>query len=234
MATKQEEFSNRSLALLLKEQGLEADYEQRAGRKKIDIVVQVEGLRVVLEAETGFQKRAQAIKEADARLRQNLATVAFALYYPNGVTEDNHAQQTLHWTLRIKPGEPDAQWASGDISQLTQAIRQAPRSLGSADKAAQLLSTALDVAVQRLPTATRANLAKILDLPPSKAGPRQPSDRYIVAAKRGMLVVATAMLFHQRLQDHLPILSPPRIQRTMASPFRNGLPRTGRGHQCVP
>ena len=30
-----------------------------------------------------------------------------------------------------------------------------------------------------------------------------------VAAKRGMLVVATAMLFHHRVQDHLPLLCPP-------------------------
>ena len=208
MTTKQEDFTNRSLALLLKEQGLDADYEQRAGRKKIDVVIQVEGLRVVLEAETGHQRRAQAIKEADDRLRQSLATLAFALYYPNGVTEENLPQQTLNWTLRTKAGEPDAQWTSGDISQLTQAIRQAPRSLGDTDKAAQLLSISLDVAVQRLTPKTRADLARILDLPPSKAGTGQPSDRYMVAAKRGMLVVATAMLFHRRLQDHLPILRP--------------------------
>ena len=48
MVIKQEDFTNRQLALLLKEQGLDADYEQRSGRKKMDVVVQVEGLRVVL------------------------------------------------------------------------------------------------------------------------------------------------------------------------------------------
>ena len=31
---------------------------------------------------------------------------------------------------------------------------------------------------------------------------------YLVAAKRGLLVVATAMLFHHRLQGHLPELQP--------------------------
>ena len=89
MTIKQEDFTNRALALLLQAQGLAADYEQRGGRKKMDVVVDVEGLRVVLEAETGFHRKAQAIKDADARLRQRLATVVFAVCYPDGVTEDN-------------------------------------------------------------------------------------------------------------------------------------------------
>ena len=89
MTIKQEDFTNRALALLLQAQGLAADYEQRGGRKKMDVVVDVEGLRVVLEAETGFHRKAQAIKDADARLRQRLTTVVFAVCYPDGVTEDN-------------------------------------------------------------------------------------------------------------------------------------------------
>ena len=208
MVKKQEEFTNRALALLLREQGLDADYEQRSGRKKLDVVVQVEGLRVVLEAETGYQRRAQAIREADARLRQQQTTAAFAVYYPEDVTEDNLAQATLNWTLRIKPGETDAQWSSGDLAQLAQAVWQAPRSLGSADLAAQVLSNALDTAVQRLTPSIREHLARTLDLPPTTTRSGQAGDRYQVAAKRGMLVVATAMLFHHRLQNHLPLLCP--------------------------
>ena len=50
----------------------------------------------------------------------------------------------------------------------------------------------------------RQTLALALDLPATKLDRRQQGDRYFVAAKRGMLVVATAMLFHQRLQGHLP------------------------------
>ena len=67
MASKQEDFQNRRLALLLREQGLDADFEQRAGKRRMDVVAEVEGLRVVLEAETGFHRKAQAIKDADAR-----------------------------------------------------------------------------------------------------------------------------------------------------------------------
>ena len=85
MASKQEDFQNRRLALLLMEQGLDADFEQRAGKRRMDVVAEVEGLRVVLEAETGFHRKAQAIKDADARLRQKLTTAVFAVCYPAGV-----------------------------------------------------------------------------------------------------------------------------------------------------
>ncbi len=89
MISKQEEFTNRELAKLLQVRGIPADFEQRGGRKRMDVVAEIEGLRVVLEAETGFNRKAQAIKDADARLRQRLATVVFAVCYPEGVTESN-------------------------------------------------------------------------------------------------------------------------------------------------
>ena len=204
MTRKQEEFTNRELAKLLQTQGIAADFEQRGGRKRMDVVAEVEGLRIVLEAETGFHRKAQAIKDADARLRQRLATVVFAVCYPDGVTEDNLAEATLTWTLRVKPGELADDWSTGNVAQLAQAVQQAPRSLSGADAAAQLLSDGLDAVVQRLKTPVRQALARVLDLPPTNPGGGDQSDGYFVAAKRGMLVVATAMLFHHRVQDYLP------------------------------
>ena len=205
---KQEDFQNRALAHLLTEQGVAADFEQRAGRRRMDVVADVDGLRVVLEAETGFDRKAQAIKDADARLRQRLATVVFAVCYPDGVTEDNLAEATLTWTVRVKAGEPAGDWSTGDVTQLAQAVQQAPRSLSGADVAAQLLSDGLDAVVQRLKTPVRQALARALDLPATKPGGGEQSDGYFVAAKRGMLVVATAMLFHHRLQGYLPAQRP--------------------------
>ena len=201
---KQEDFQNRALALLLAERGISTDFEQRAGRRRMDIVADVEGLRVVLEAETGFHRKAQAIKDADARLRQRLATLVFAICYPDGTTENNLADATLTWTVRVKAGEPAGEWSVGDVSQLAQAVQQAPRSLSGADIAAQMLSDGLDAVVQRLTPPVRQALAQALDLPATKPEGKEQSDRYSVAAKRGMLVVATAMLFHHRLQGHLP------------------------------
>ena len=205
---KQEDFQNRALALLLNEQGVAADFEQRGGRRRMDVVAEVDGLRVVLEAETGFHRKAQAIKDADARLRQKLATVVFAVCYPEGATEDNLAEATLTWTVRVKAGEPSDEWSTGSVGQLAQAVQQAPRSLSGADVAAQLLSDGLDAVVQRLKTPVRQALARALDLPATKPGGGEQSDGYFVAAKRGLLVVATAMLFHHRVQGHLPMQRP--------------------------
>ena len=208
MTSKQEDFQNRKLALLLAEQGLETDFEQRAGRRRMDVVAQVEGLRVVLEAETGFHRKAQAIKDADARLRQKLTTAVFAVCYPAAVTEDNLAESTLTWTLRVTPGAPAEDWSTGGVAQLAQAVQQVPRSLSGADVAAQLLSEGLDVVVQRLSAPARRVLAQALDLPPTQQNATSQGDQYAVAAKRGMLVVATAMLFHHRVQNHLPFETP--------------------------
>ena len=96
---KQEEFRNRALAKLLSERGVAADYEQRGARKKMDVVAEVDGLRIVLEAETGFHRKAQAIKDSDARLRQKLlATVrkeASAL-----LSQDPHLERPEHRLIR--------------------------------------------------------------------------------------------------------------------------------------
>ncbi len=208
MASKQEDFQNRALARLLAEQGVPADFEQRGGRRRMDVVAEVEGLRVVLEAETGFHRKGQAIKDADARLRQKLATVVFAVCYPDGVTEENLANATLTWTLRIKAGEPGGDWSTGNVAQLARAVQRAPRSLSGADVAARKLSDRLDEVTQRLKTPIRRELARVLDLPVTKPGGKKYTDGYFVAAKRGMLVVATAMLFHHRVQAQLPAEPP--------------------------
>ena len=55
---KQEEFQNRALAKLLAERGIVTDFEQRRGRKRVDVVAEVDGLRMALEAETGFHRKA--------------------------------------------------------------------------------------------------------------------------------------------------------------------------------
>ena len=48
------------------QQGLEAGFEQKAGRKRLDVFAHVDSLRVVLEGLSGFHRRAQAIKDAGA------------------------------------------------------------------------------------------------------------------------------------------------------------------------
>ena len=176
--SKQEDFQNRVLAQLLTERGVPSDYEVRAGRRRMDVVADVDGLRVVLEAETGFGRKAQAIKDVDARLRQRLATVVFAVCYPDDVTESNLADATLTWTVRVKAGEPPGEWSTGGVTQLAQAVQQAPRSLSGADVAARILSDGLDEVVGKLKTPVRRELARALDLPATKRKRGEQSDGY--------------------------------------------------------
>ena len=208
MASKHdlENLLNGELADLLTKAGVPAQAEVKQGNRRLDVLADVEGLRVVLEAETGFDKQAQAIKDADARFKQGLTTLAFAVCYPSGATVGELADSELRWLLRTaetagKPA-PNGDWAGGSVQQLAEAVRQAPNSVADADKAAQMLSDGLDTAVQGLSTPVRMALAKRLDLPRGKK--TASDDGYFTAAKRGMLVVAMAMLFHHRVHEHLP------------------------------
>ena len=120
---------------------------------------------------------------------------------------------------------------------LARAVQQAPDSLSGADKAAQKLSDALDSAVGQLSENDRRNLAEALDLPANKPGTGQKGNTgsgYLVAAKRGLLVAATAMLFHHRLQGHLPALRPDGIRRGMAAGFSLPYARRTRARQSTP
>ena len=209
-AHDQEELLNGKLAELLVEQGLDARPERRESGKRMDIVVDVGGARVVLEAEAGFSaaKRREAVKDADARLKQGLTTVVFAVCYPDGATTDSLAEAKPIWAARTRSelsSGADARWSEpGGIPDLAEAVRQAGGAVGDADGAAQILSEALDAAVQRLSKPVRSALAREMDLPQTKVRQGSPEDGYFTAAKRAMLVVATAMLFHHRLQGHLP------------------------------
>ena len=62
MASKQEDFQNRTLALLLTEQGVAADFEQREGRRRMDMVAEAEGLRSSLRRKPGSTARLRPSK----------------------------------------------------------------------------------------------------------------------------------------------------------------------------
>ena len=100
----QEELLNGKLAELLREQGLDARAERREGGRRMDVVVDVQGARVVLEAETGFStaKRKEAVGDADRRLKQGLTTVVFAVCYPDSATTDNLPEAKPIWAVRTR------------------------------------------------------------------------------------------------------------------------------------
>ena len=208
-STTHEHTLNVTLARQLRARGLNANPEITHARgKRIDIEVHIGIVRVAVEAEHGQTptKQREALKDADARITQNLARCAVAVCYPDNTTENTIPTAQYLYQVRdhASRGRKGA-WQRGNIDNLASVIRLAPAQIGDPDAAAAALSAQLDEAVRRLAPNQKQRLASALDLPPSKTAPRADhTARWDRAAKRALLLVATAVMFHSRLDAHLP------------------------------
>ena len=203
--------------LLRKNHGIDARQEQRqAGGGWMDVEVHIGPVKIALEAEQGhsaFKKR-EAIRDADKKLKRGNADCAIAICYPDGIaSQEAIADSRMLWTIRnpanLVPAA-GALWSDADLSEMASIIKLAPMQLGDPDLAAAALSVSLDRAVGRLSEAQKREIARSLDLPQGKstrlAG--QVGSRWNQAAKRAMLVIATAIMFHSRLDSHRNELRP--------------------------
>ncbi len=221
---------NTWLAEILRAHGLDAKPESsQGGNKRLDVEVNFDEVKIALEAEQGKStaKKAEALKDADGRLRDDLADCAIAICYPDGLqSKEELADCELIYTLRTHKNRPTAAkttWTSGSIEQIAGVIRQVPQQMGDPDEIAQKLSVSLEVAIDRLSESQKQHLAATLDLPPGKPIKlefgRAQTSRYNQAAKRAMLVIATAVMFQARLDsvhEQIPALmdnrkSPPTL-----------------------
>ena len=211
MTQRQHEHTlNVWLAELLSQRGLNAKQEHAAGGRRIDVLISVGSARIALEAEQGQSnaKRNEAVRDADARLTQNLADCAIAVCYPDGIARKEQMRSCrVLWAIRspdkLQAGDAPT-WSEADAEELPRVIRLAPMQLGNPDHVAAALSDSLDVAVSYLNKTQRRFLAQRMDLPPYRTGPA----RWDRAAKRALLVVATAVMFHSRLDNHLEAMRP--------------------------
>ncbi len=203
---------------LLREQyGLDARQEQKqAGGGRIDVAVRIGPVKIAFEAEQGQSaaKKREAIRDADTKLKRKNADCAIAVCYPDGISsEDQIPDSRMLWTIR-DPGNlvpaTKARWSSADLGELASIIKLAPMQLGNPDLAAAALAASLDRAVGRLSETQKTEIARALDLPRGRATrlAGQTSSRWNQAAKRALLVVATAMMFHSRLDSHRHELRP--------------------------
>ncbi len=210
---------NAWLAELLRAEGLAAKPEVgQGGGKRLDVEVVVDDIKVALEAEQGTTptKKASAIGDADGRIADDLAYCAVAICYPAGLmTAGELAVCTLLYTVRTPSDSPEPKkttWQQGDIPHLVSVIRKIPDQLGDPDHIANELSTWLNLAVARLREGQKRDLAAALDLPSGKATKLEfgtaLSSSYNQAAKRAMLVIATAVMFHARLDAYRHDLKP--------------------------
>lgn len=216
MTTREHEQTlNVGLAAKLRRFGLNARPEvSHPNRRRIDVEVRIGPAVIAVEAEHGQSaaKRTQAIGDADARLQQGLAQCAVAVCYPDDTTEETLAASQLAWTVRdtiANSGSPAAaDWTTGDAEQLAAVIRLTLAQLGNPDYAAAALSSSLDGAVRRLNKGQKLMMARSLDLPPQTRNRRQVRNPWDAPAKRALLVIATAVMFHSRLDSHLPEMRP--------------------------
>ncbi len=204
------------LAELLRRRGLNARQERKqANRRRIDVEIHVGNVKIALEAEQGqgSTKKRDAIGDADGRLRQRNADCAIAVCYPDGITARSQLEHSrVLWAIRApnrRAPVNEVRWADADLDELVSVIKLAPMQLGNPDHAAAALSASLDAAVERLSENQKREIARALDLPSGKLTRLPPStptpliehrrSRWNQAAKRAMLVIATAVMFHSRL-----------------------------------
>ena len=209
---------NTWLADDLRQRGLDAKPERaQGGGRRLDIEIQLKYIKIALEAEQGHtaSKQRSAIKDADARLDQELADCAVAVCYPDDLfSADDLARCKVLYALRTHSARPPAsrtEWQEGNLDQLVSVIKKIPDQLGDPDSIANALSFSLDRAVARLSEAQKQELALSLDLPagkPLRIASDSSSSRYNQAAKRAMLVIATAAMFHAQLDNHRHKVAP--------------------------
>ena len=212
-----EQTLNVWLAGLLRERGLNARPEvMHTGIGRIDVEVHIGPAVIAVEAEHGqtAAKRNEAIGDADRRLEQKLAHCAVAVCYPDNTDQESLPGAQFLWAVR--DGISDTtNWTTGSLDQLISVIRLTPAQLGNPDYAAAALSNSLDEAVRRLSDTQKRLLAQTLDLPAAQGtGGRQAGGQWNQAAKRALLVLATAVMFHCRLDSHLQDMRPEQDSRS--------------------
>ena len=208
-----EQTLNVYMAKLLAANGLNAKPEvQRSApdgaRGRLDIEVRIGPAVVAVEAEhgQGAGKRREAVRDASGRVDPGFADCAVAVCYPEDSTEASLSDAEFLWSVHDGL-EDDPSWNRGDLEQLTSVIRLTPAQLGNPDLVAAALSVSLDAAVERLSISQKRNLAAAMNLPPGKRGARGSED-WDKPAKRALLVIATAVMFHARLDDYADDIKP--------------------------
>lgn len=241
MTREHEHTLNVHVARLLRESGMNVRAEatrnvaNRAyGRTaRIDIEAKIGPAIVAVEAEHGQSsaKRRLAIEDADRRINQGVAHCAVAVCYPDDSDEFTLPTSELSWAVREKVGAVE-HWVSGSLEQLASVIRLTPAQLGNPDYVAGSLSSSLDAAVAKLTTTQKRQLTRKMQLSASDRGNRRGMN-WDVPAKRALLVVATAVMFHSRLDQHANSIRPTVDNRLPDGvPFEDDWPPTP-AHRCL-
>ena len=187
-----EEVLNTRLADLLRACGLDAEPESKlGGGRRVDVMVTVNGHKVALEAKVGSPSlRGEAAKDAAAgRLEEGAAEAALAVCYPDTLSH----MEDLHSNTRVWVASLGGDWAECSVTHLAAVVRHAVEDAGDVDAIALRFRQELEFAASRL---TEDQLYEIAE---ASGGPMRDLK---AAGVRGALLVASAAMFHARLDRH--------------------------------
>ena len=210
-----EEAINTQLALLISKLGVTADAEtiQVHGKHRPDVLFQLRGLRVVIEAKFEDVPNAEqdVLDDARGRIQAGVAHIAAATVYPAELRTtpttkvlDVLAEARLRYLVITETSESDT-WSEGSPASLMEALRRAQESLSKDDiveKTAQSLSTHLESVANLWSGQPGAcdRLSRLLGIGvPKKEKPLDASERRETAAKISALVLANAFIFQEQL-----------------------------------
>ena len=210
-----EEAVNTQFAVLISRLGTEADAETILvhGKYRPDLLLQVRGLRVVIEAKFADFPAAESVVLEDARKRvQNgVAHIAIAVIYPNSLRTTPAAKiiETLEDSkLRyqiVSETNESGEWFQGTPASLMASIRRVQQALAQDDiveRTAKQLSSQLETVsfLWKGQVGTCNRLAAILGLDePSGESLEKATERRESAAKVAALVLANAFIFQEQL-----------------------------------
>ena len=218
MTRSVEQVLNVRLAELLRALGLTAlpENRQAGSNKQIDVDVDLGVWRVALEAE--IDSRAGSLADARKRAREAsiglvVAHSVIAVSYPAGLSAGQFTADTdIEWAVL-----PSSDFISGSVWQLAGVVRRT-RPMGSdPDLLAAGLDKALALGVEGLGTAQRDDLARAVDAEWASG------TKVAAAAKRALLVIAAAAMFHARLDAHLRH-NPPTTDARTGQPYQGPWP----------
>ncbi len=222
-----EPILNHRLADLLSSVGLDATAEPLgSGSRRVDVRIRVNGMVIALEGEKG--SRRGALADAQRRLDQAgkgvvLVDRVVAINYPSNLNVDVFDLETIFEWAAL----PNDEFVSGNVAVLRDALRAMRQDHGDAALLVNDIDQALGRAVEVLHPEQIRDLASAMNLPLKHKG----KDRSKAAAKRALLVLLAASMFHARLDNHLREMRPEKDART-DEPFTDEWPPT-RIRECL-
>ena len=218
---------------IFKEHKIEVEKQKKVGRGHIDLFVTFESFTIAVECkkeETPNAKKA-VLEDAVGRLVPNAnADIAFSIIYPKGTTEENltetseiiYAKVDKEFAIKYKREltNPSIQWHKRNVKDFIFVLNKAEKDVGDPNELIMELEKSLNRAADRLSKENIESISTLLDLESSK-----------ISAKRALLLIASASMFHARLDPHIKNLKP-NIDDRSGKPFKDKWPPNTLS-QCV-